>query len=349
MKINEIISDWYKISQRDLPWRKTKDPYSIWLSEIILQQTRVSQGMAYYFRFLKRFPDVRSLAEADEQEVMKLWQGLGYYSRARNLLKAARQVVTEFEGKFPVYSQTLKKLKGVGEYTAAAIASIAYNEPVALVDGNVERVISRLFLVREPVNSSEGRKLIREFADVLLDASNPGNHNQAMMEFGALQCIPKNPACKICPLEYKCMANNANMVSELPVKIKKVAVRTRYFTYLLIYKNGCIFIKKREENDIWKQLYDFPLIEHNKRVKTEELLSLIEEFTGLGEGELRIHKISEPIKHQLTHRSIIARFVHAEILKKDFSGKQNWITVTLEQIGEYPLPRLIDRYLETIA
>ncbi len=383
MKISEIITGWYKKNRRSLPWRATRDPYRIWLSEVILQQTRISQGTAYYQAFVGRFPDINALAGASEQEVIKLWQGLGYYSRARNLHAAARQVVGDLDGMFPASRDELLNLKGIGPYTAAAIASIAYNEPVAAVDGNVARVISRLFAIDTPVNTPKGEKEISGMAETLLDRDDPGEHNQAMMEFGALQCVPVNPDCHGCPLNSLCRAFAEDRVAELPVKLKKAKIKKRYFTYMVISHQKHTYIERRTSDDIWKELYQFPLTEHDTLPKEEEIPGIVEARIGAlpemlfggtphelgkprfsiytheqdrpqysnephdqGKPRFSIHHISEPVKHQLTHQLITARFVHVEITEKGFRAPVGWERVPPEKVGEYPLPRLIDRYLE---
>ena len=346
MKISEIILEWYKKNKRMLPWRETKDPYMIWLSEIILQQTRVNQGMDYYLRFVARFPDVHQLAAADEQEVMKLWQGLGYYSRARNLLAAARQVENEFGGKFPSGYSELLKLKGVGPYTAAAVASIAYNESVAVVDGNVSRVLARLYAVHNPVNVPAGEKQISALAGELLNRGNPGDHNQAVMEFGALQCVPVAPDCLACPVQQFCEAYGNDLVTALPVKEKKTRIRNRFFTYLIIKEGEHTYINRRTGNDIWRELYEFPLIEHDTAPGEKEILHAASRLTGLGGSRLTISRLSDPVQHQLTHRRIIARFLHVETGKDLLQAPDHWKRVRFSEVGDHPLPRLIDRYLE---
>ena len=305
--------------------------------------------MEYYLRFIGRYPDVVSLAAADDREVMKLWQGLGYYSRARNLLFAARQVVHEMGGVFPKDAESLLKLKGVGKYTAAAIASIAYNEPVPVLDGNVFRVISRLFAVKESISSSEGVKLFQAYAEELLNHASPGDHNQAMMEFGALQCVPVNPACGVCPLKNMCSAYEQGNVSAYPQKEKKKPVRSRYFTYFHFDSAGMTYIKRRQGNDIWKEMYEFPMVESKSLPEAIELGSLVSEFTGLRSMDFQIAAISEIHKHQLSHQLILARFVKIKILKNSYAGMLGWKKLAPETVQDYPLPRLIDRYLETSA
>src|ERR1043165_6651460 len=252
------IMTWYEQNKRDLPWRNTRDPYLIWLSEVILQQTRVDQGMAYYHKFAEAFPTVKDLAKADSDKVMKLWQGLGYYSRARNLHAAAKMVAGKYKGVFPASYEGIKELKGVGDYTAAAIASFAFKLPHAVVDGNVYRVLSRVFGIETPIDSTQGKKEFNKLANELLDISNPADHNQAVMEFGSQFCKPVNPDCKSCFFNTKCFAFKHSKVPELPVKSKKTKVRSRYLNYFIIVdKNGSIFVHKRQKKDIWEGLYEF--------------------------------------------------------------------------------------------
>lgn len=349
MKISEIISSWYKKNKRNLPWRETKDPYKIWLSEVILQQTRVNQGIAYYERFIERFPDLMTLAEANEQEVLKLWQGLGYYSRARNLLSAAKQVKEDYGSQFPKEAQSLLKLKGVGPYTAAAIASFSFGEAVAVVDGNVSRVLSRLFAVTEPVNTSGGFKIITELANEILDGDKPGEHNQALMEFGAMQCIPVKPDCSICPLQVKCAAFQQKKVFTYPVKLKPNRPTERFFTYLIIDQHNYTYIYKRKSRDIWKELYEFPLIETDCEIQKDNLYNLITKFLGLKKKDFSIKLVSNTVKHFLSHRIIYAKFVHIKVVDKSYQGLANWEKVPVNDIAKHPLPRLVDRYLEETA
>ena len=342
MKISEIIVGWYKKNRRDLPWRATSDPYRIWLSEIILQQTRVDQGLGYYHRFVEQFPDVHTLAAADERQVMKLWQGLGYYSRARNLLKAARQVVEDHGGIFPRTLQGLRSLRGVGEYTSAAVASIAFNVPAAVVDGNVARVIARLYAVDEPVNTTAGAKVIAALAEQLLDPDDPGTHNQAMMEFGALQCVPSNPDCAGCMLKAHCTAYERGLTAAYPVKRRSGKIKKRFFTYLVIDHGGQTYLQQRTANDIWRHLYEFPLMEHESMPEPEQLGGLTAAFLGLDIGEFTITRLPEPVKHQLTHRRIIARFIHLQITPSAWRAPEHWKRVDFGEITDYPVPRIID-------
>ncbi len=346
MKIHEKLGEWYENAKRDLPWRSTSDPYKIWLSEIILQQTRVAQGTEYYHRFLKKFPDIFSLASAQTEDVLKIWQGLGYYSRARNLHETARLIVSERNGVFPLTYTDLIKLKGIGEYTASAISSIAYNEPRAAVDGNVKRVISRLFALEEEINSPEGKKNISTLAQEILDLQFPGRHNQAMMELGASICLPRNPDCINCPLNMVCQALKENKVSEVPVKYKKTKVLNRYFTYLIIRNGDLLRIQQRNAKDIWNGLYEFPLIETPDEPDSEILLLKIGSFLQNDNNTYQISHISESIIHKLSHRNIICRFVHILVSEEEFFSSMPGIAIILSELDSYPIPRLIDRYLQ---
>src|ERR1041385_985871 len=256
MDFSQILLSWYARNRRDLPWRKTRDPYKIWLSEVILQQTRVQQGLPYYLAFVKKCPDVKKLAAAPEDEVVKLWQGLGYYSRARNLHAAAKMVVKDFAGKFPGNYEDLRKLKGIGDYTAAAIASLSFDERKAVVDGNVYRVLSRIFGIEDAIDSTVGKKIFSELANELISQKFPADHNKAIMEFGALQCVPKNPDCKNCPFVLHCYAQKKKIIHLFPLKSKKTKITDRFFYYLVIRHKGHIYIKQRTGKDIWKGLFD---------------------------------------------------------------------------------------------
>ena len=291
---SEILINWYREHKRELPWRESSDPYLIWISEIILQQTRVVQGYDYFIRFIKRFPDVTSLAEADEDEVMKFWQGLGYYSRARNLHAAARSM----NGVFPKTYPEVLALKGVGEYTAAAICSFAYNMPYAVVDGNVYRVLSRYLGIETPIDSTEGKKLFASLAGEFLDKSRPAVYNQAIMDFGAIQCTPQNPACLFCPLAGSCMALSKSMVAQLPVKQHKTKTTERFLNYIYVRAGACTFINKRTGNDIWKNLFELPLIETASSVTEEELLALPEFIKLFDKEEVPVvRSICRNVKH----------------------------------------------------
>lgn len=348
--ITHYLYQWYESHKRELPWRETHDPYAIWLSEIILQQTRVDQGLAYFERFMSLWPDIQSLASANEQEVLKAWQGLGYYSRARNLLAAARDICDNYKGVFPEDFTQLKALKGIGPYTAAAVGSIAFNLPYAVVDGNVMRVIARLFGIKEAVDSNLGKKKIQDMANMLLNQQHPGMHNQAMMEFGALQCVPVKPLCSSCILQQFCIAFKDNMVSELPRKSKKITPKTRWFNYLICTSEDMLLLQKRTSNDIWKGLYEFPLIETFHDASTEEILLHPDLPAIMNEIPFVIKKISGLVKHQLTHQRIIARFFHLRFQQSLVATNKNTLSLINEsQLPDFPLPRLIDRYLQEVG
>src|ERR1035437_8480154 len=320
--ISNILTEWYQCNKRDLPWRDISDPYKIWISEIILQQTRVKQGLSYYLQFIDRFPNVKTLAEASENEVLKYWQGLGYYTRARNIHKAAKQIITDFNGVFPIKHADVLKLAGIGDYTAAAICSFAYNQPYAVVDGNVYRVLSRLFGIKTAIDTNSGKKEFTILAQNLLSLHEPAFHNQAIMEFGALQCTPNCPDCVNCALNSQCKAFELKIVSELPVKTQKTKVTNRHFNYLFIVFNESTFLQKRTAKDIWQNLYEFPLIETDKLLNTEELINN-QQFKLLFDGvtETKIIKTTNPVKHVLSHRVIYAQFISIKIsdLPKSFS------------------------------
>jgi A/G-specific adenine glycosylase len=312
--ITAALGQWYDLHRRSLPWRDTRNPYLIWLSEIILQQTRVAQGYDYYVRFARQYPTVADLAAAPADEVMKLWQGLGYYSRARNLMAAARQVVEEWGGSFPTTARDLAKLRGVGPYTAAAIASFAFDEPVAVVDGNVYRVLSRLFDIDTPIDSTAGIKLFKALADDLLDPAHPARHNQAMMEMGALQCTPTSPQCATCPVGEVCAARLNGTVEARPVKQQRVKVRTRFLHYIIIAHNDEFLAHRREEGDIWMGLYEFALVEHDHSVTPDELL----EEVLTPEAQKCVTQVTPILlqeKHRLTHQLLIADFYLVELFR----------------------------------
>ena len=332
-----LIRLWYRQNSRSLPWRTTNDPYFIWLSEIILQQTRVEQGRSYYEKFTKKYPTVFQLANSKEKEVLNLWQGLGYYSRARNLHFAAKQVVNDFGGEFPSNFQEIKSLKGVGDYTAAAIASFAFELPHAVVDGNVYRVLSRYYADDTPIDSSQGQRLFKSYAQELIANENPGEHNQAIMEIGSLVCRPKNPDCLNCPVQESCLAFRQGNVLDYPVKAKKTKVRNRYFNYL-VQGTDKFQIQKRIEKGIWQNLYQFPLFESEKEIEKDKLIEEVRDQFGI---EIK-SKIAE-YTHLLSHQKI-----HTVFWKIDQSieKKEELLSVGIEEVDDYPLPRLIHRFLE---
>jgi len=332
-----ILIDWYQLHKRDLPWRNTSDPYKIWLSEIMLQQTRVDQGLSYFLKFVDHYPTIVDLANATEQQVLNDWQGLGYYSRARNLHATAIAVATQYEGKFPTTYAEIIQLKGVGAYTAAAIASFAFNEPKAVVDGNVYRVLARYFDTSTPIDSTQGKKEFQQLADELLPHPKNAVYNQAIMEFGALQCVPVNPSCDTCVLNNNCQAYLNKTVNQRPVKTKKVKVRNRYFYYAIFESENNTCIQKREQNDIWQHLYEFPLFETTTSLTDEELLEYY-----YRNYQLKPAYISTEIKHVLSHQRIITRFLHFS----EIPQKLQAFVVSKDELVHYPLPRLIEKYLE---
>ena len=345
MDFSGELLKWYHINKRDLPWRNTKDAYFIWLSEIILQQTRVEQGMPYYLRFAEHFPDVKSFAAADEDLILKLWQGLGYYSRGRNMLKTARNVAENFNGVFPSSYDQLIKLTGIGEYTAAAISSFAANEARAVVDGNVYRLLARHFGVDIPINTTEGKKYFQKLADSLLNPQHAGEHNQAIIEFGALQCKPKNPNCQVCPFFASCYARRANKVHTLPVKLKTLKVKERYFYYFVVISEEKILIKRRSNNDIWAGLHDFPMIESTSALTLEDLF-VHEQFENWFLDEKVIYSVSSPVKHILTHQRLFGTFIEISGLKEDIIKKEDWFWVNINNLDEYAQPKLIFAFLK---
>ena len=340
------LEDWYRSNARDLPWRETKDPYKIWISEIILQQTRVAQGYDYYCRFIRRFPDVFSLAEAEEDEVMKYWQGLGYYSRARNLHAAAKSVAEM--GSFPTLYKDIRQLKGVGDYTAAAIASFAFDLPCAVVDGNVYRVLSRWLGIEDPIDTAAGKKLFAALADEFMDKAHPALYNQAIMDFGAMQCTPSAPDCLSCPLADSCVALAKNLVDILPVKQHKTKTRDRYFIYLYVRMGEDTFIRKREGKDIWQNLYELPLIESDKQLSEEQLMSS-EKFLNLFQGHKLIgfRSTIKKTKHVLSHQVIWTDFYEVE-LAHDTSGMGGYQRVRVDDLHKFPVSRLISRFFSLI-
>jgi A/G-specific adenine glycosylase len=339
------IYRWYLVNKRDLPWRETTDPYKIWISEIILQQTRVAQGTKYYNRFIEEFPTVFDLANASEDVVLKLWQGLGYYTRARNLHFTAKYIANNYNGIFPADFKTILSLKGIGSYTAAAIASIAFDLPHAAVDGNIYRVLSRYFGISTPIDSEKGKIEIQKIATDLIPFRNAGFHNQALMEFGALQCVPKSPGCNSCPLINSCFAGNNNLTDEFPVKTKKIKQATRYFYYYYIENRDSVLLEKRNGNDIWRNLHQFPLIETEKELTDLEILNL--EIPFLAGKKVNIKSVSEISKHILTHQTLYARVIHIET---DLNGINNpdFIRVNKEDIYKFAVPKLLEQFFKKL-
>ena len=342
MNFSSKIIEWYKLNKRDLPWRKTKNPYKIWISEIILQQTQINQGLPYYNKFIIEFPNIFLLAQSDEKKILKLWQGLGYYSRARNLHFTAKYIATHLEGVFPKEYDNILKLKGIGEYTAAAIASFAFNKAHAVLDGNVFRVLSRYFNINTPINTSSGKKEFYLLANKLLDTDDPGTYNQAIMDFGSIQCKPRNPNCKTCILNIDCQSYNYNNQLKLPIKIKPKKKKKIYMEYFYIKNNYFLFLNKRLNNDIWKNLYDFPnIMRINKATKGEILKSIAEEYGN----NFKIVKTSKIYIHNLTHKKIFARFWEIKFENLFNENLKKLEKINFNDLINYPIPRLIDKFL----
>lgn len=349
---SRTIIEWYEVNKRELPWRESADPYLIWISEIILQQTRVAQGYDYFVRFVRRFPDVKTLAEAEEDEVMKFWQGLGYYSRARNLHAAAKSM----NGVFPKTYAEVLALKGVGEYTAAAICSFAYGMPYAVVDGNVYRVLSRYFGIDTPIDSTEGKKLFAALAQEMLDRGRPADYNQGIMDFGAVQCTPQSPNCLFCPLAEGCVALREGMVAKLPVKQHRTKTTNRFFNYIYVRAGACTFLNKRRGDDIWKNLFELPMIETEKALTEEEFLRLKELREMLGEkwmtgeeskGILQpvVRLVCKGVKHVLSHRVIYADFYEVTV-PEEAEGFEGFLKIKAEELGQYAVPKLVQAFIE---
>lgn len=344
MILQKEIIKWYQLHKRDLPWRHTTDAYTIWLSEIILQQTRVEQGLPYFNKFLENFPTVQDFAAASEIQVLKLWQGLGYYSRGRNMLYTAKQVVDLHDGIFPIQYNQLIKLKGIGEYTAAAISSFSNNESKAVLDGNVFRVLARYFGIDEPINSTSGKKIFTDLAEDLIVGQNASLYNQAIMEFGALQCKPKSPLCSICPVQLGCYAFKNDKVSRLPIKLKKVKVRKRWFNYFVGIKDGAILTKQRQPGDVWQHMFDFPLIETEGQadLTNSELVNKVRDL--FGEGVKIAHLLEK--RHLLTHQIIYVQFFALDNYIVNFNLHTEIKSVLLEDFEGLPHPKVISDFIK---
>ena len=342
MDFSNVLLKWYLQNKRDLPWRNTQNPYPIWLSEIILQQTRVAQGLPYFLKFMDAFPTVFDLAKAHEEDVLKLWQGLGYYSRARNLHKTAQQVVTDFDGVFPNNYESLLQLKGVGTYTAAAIASFSYNEDVPVVDGNVLRVLSRYFDIETDIASAGAKKEFTALANELLLAGKANIFNQAIMEFGALQCVPKNPSCNNCVFNGSCLALQKKKVEQLPVNLKKLKVTKRYFNYLVFSdEEHQTVIQKRTAKGIWHNLYEFPLIETQNPETDATVLALIQNQKQISNTITEIVAFnSEPILHKLSHQHLSIKFWQVSVKGTIINGME------CETAKTFPFPIVIFNFIE---
>ncbi|MBU2938985.1 A/G-specific adenine glycosylase [Lacinutrix sp. C3R15] len=343
MTLNKTLTHWYSVNKRDLPWRRTKNPYFIWLSEIILQQTKIEQGLPYYEAFVTKFPTIFSLAAAKESEVLKLWQGLGYYSRARNLHATAKYVVTALDGIFPDNYKDLIKLKGIGDYTASAIASISFNEVCAVVDGNVYRAFSRYFGIDTPINSTQGQKEFKALAQKLIDKEDPAEFNQAIMEFGARQCKPKNPDCSVCPLQNGCVALLNNTITQLPVKKKSIKPVKKHFNFLVfVSSDRKTILQKREGKGIWQKLYQFPLIESTESLSFNKMASHLNthELTQATLFTLSLYN-EEAIIHKLSHQHLHTKFWIIEVDTLPVNG------VLIDKTKDYPVPVLVSNFMET--
>jgi A/G-specific adenine glycosylase len=345
--ITEKLIDWYKSNKRNLPWRDIKNPYKIWISEIILQQTRVVQGLEYYTRFIERFPDVNTLADAEEQEVLKYWQGLGYYSRARNLHAAARTIRDQYKGTFPNDYESILKLKGIGEYTAAAITSFAWDLPYPVVDGNVFRFLSRLFMIDDPVDTQKGKKYFTTLAGLVMGEASPGLFNQAIMEFGALQCIPSSPDCTQCPFFDNCLAYNKRVISEYPVKQNKTKTKDLYLYYFHIHWKEFTYLHIRKDKGIWQNLFEFPLVESEKAIDPETLIQKGIFPTFISTGNIDSFRfIIQNRKHILSHRILYATFIEIFLIDEP-EIPEPIIRIKETDIEQYPVHRLMEYYIET--
>ena len=342
------LTAWYNPDARNLPWKKTGDAYKIWLSEIILQQTRVEQGTPYYIAFVKKYPTIKKLADAPLDEVLKLWEGLGYYSRARNLHAAAKQVMEQHQGKFPETHEELLQLKGIGHYTAAAIASFAYNLPHAVLDGNVYRVLARVFGIEIPIDSTEGKKQFEKLAARLLDKKDPARYNQAIMDFGSLVCKPKIPLCNQCPFSSDCKALELNKISLLPLKAKRLIKTERYFHYFVLYDSKYIYLKQRTEKDIWKGLYELPMVEKvDSRQSIVDRNYLIKnlQIPSLGLWTMARQAKKFTYRQVLSHQHINGNFYEIKTNKLPKMGK-SYLKISKSLILNYAFPKIVRTYLQ---
>lgn len=342
-----LLLHWDKFNKRVMPWKGEKDPYKIWISEIILQQTRVVQGIGYFNRFIEAFPTIQDLAEAEDDKVFKLWEGLGYYSRCRNMITTARIVVSDYKSIFPNNYNTISSLKGIGPYTAAAIASFAFNLPYAVVDGNVLRVLSRFFGISDPIDETASRKNFNELANALLNKENPAQYNQAIMDFGATICKPKAPLCNMCPLQTDCVALKTNWVNKLPIKSKRVLKKSRYFHYVLFKYKNTIFCRKRIEKDIWQNLFEFYLVEAEKMLTTLELFETEAIRNILNEIKYNLKEVSVIHKQQLTHQIISGRFYVIEV-DSYLQLEEGFMAVEENKLRSLAMPKFIFSYLDQI-
>lgn len=345
-EISRLLCQWYEENKRELPWRQTRDPYRIWLSEVILQQTRIAQGLPYYNSFIRHYPDVKALAAADEDSILRLWQGLGYYSRARHLLEAARSIVSDHGGVFPRRYEDILRLQGIGRYTASAIASFAYDEPRPVLDGNVYRVLARLYDIQANILDSSSEKLFLQLALETMDPRHAAVHNQAMMELGALCCTPASPQCDRCPIAAHCLALASGKVSERPVRISGLKRKTRHFHYLCLYDGHSLYLQQRQDKDIWQHLWEFPLIEDDATDWTALLASHPEigRWTGRGASLLACRHY----RHQLTHQTIQADFYLVRTGTSAGSPSKKAVHIAVNELDKYPVPILVKRFADQL-
>jgi A/G-specific adenine glycosylase len=347
LEFASILLKWHRYkNKRQMPWKGERDPYKIWLSEIILQQTRVEQGLNYYNLFIKRFPSIKMLAAAPDAEVFKMWEGLGYYTRCRNLIHTARFVSDKLDGRFPDTYDEIKSLKGIGSYTSAAIASFAFNQPFAVVDGNVFRVLSRVFGIAQPIDSMAGRKFFSELAQQLLDEKKPARYNQAIMDFGATVCKPLLPLCSSCPFSTKCEAFLTGRVDRLPVKEKKTPIRKRWFYYFVMEYQNTIAIRQRIKKDIWNQLFEFPMIEKNEESPALQILKEAERCGWIKKGQYEILHVSDMQRQQLSHQLINGQFIRLSVRKKTAVDK-DWLWTNQNSLRSLAFPGIVNQYLVT--
>jgi A/G-specific adenine glycosylase len=342
MAFYKQILGWHNQINRKLPWKNTNDAYKIWLSEIIMQQTRVEQGTPFYLKFEKNYPTIQYLASANLDRILKDWEGLGYYSRARNMHQAAKYIVEYHNGIFPNTYNELLKIKGIGKYTAAAIASFAYDLPHAVVDGNVYRVLSRYFEIKMPIDTTEGKKYFEQLAHSLLPPNNYGDYNQALMDFGALQCVPKSPKCGICELNHSCKSFQNDSVSLLPIKSKRLNQKDRFFNFILVKKENQIFISQRLQNDIWKSLYQIPYFETEKLQSKKQIKTEI--YKIFMEKNIKMTLFKENKKQMLTHQNINASFSMIEV-ENDFKMPIDGIWIDENHVFDYAFPKIIKDFL----
>ena len=337
---SQKILTWYSLNKRDLPWRNISDPYKIWVSEIILQQTRIVQGYDYYLRFISAFPDVKALAEAEEDAVLRMWQGLGYYSRARNIHAAAKQVMELWQGEFPTTYEGIRSLKGIGDYTAAAISSFAFHQPYAVVDGNVYRVLSRYFGIDIPIDTTQGKKYFAALAQQLLPIQHNADYNQGLMDFGATQCLPASPNCEMCVLNGACVAYNAHRVGDFPIKSRKLKTKERFFVYIKVVTPQGVWLTRRGGNDIWQGLYEYPLIEFDHTPTMAELLQtdFVKQLPKGGQWKM----VKEHYRHVLTHQVIWAD-LYTLTFDSALPAPAQYIVVANDTCSQYAMPQLIHK------